>query len=176
MKALYALYAEPRSAQRAIEALRRSGPEVGFDAGQIVVISGEPLESPALAGAQRKTPQYALAALGGLLGGIGGYWLISYTQRSYPISTGAMSIVPLWANGVIIYECAMLAAIVTTVLVLLFGARLPKRKAPLSDPEVWYGKILVGVTDPPANSRSRLETLLSQAGAREVKEFPLPGS
>jgi Alternative complex III, ActD subunit len=174
MNALYALYAEPQSAQNAAEALRGVGPEAGFDAEQVVVVSGEPIEVPGLSEARRKTPQFAWAALGGLLGGIGSYWFLSYTQMSYPIFTGAMPLVPWWTNGIIIYECAAMGAVIATVLVLLIGAPILKREAPLSDPEIWYGKILVGVTDLPPSSRPRVETLLRQMGAQEVKEFVSP--
>jgi hypothetical protein len=39
----------------------------------------------------------------------------------------------------------------------------------LSDSEIWYRKILVGVTNPPDHARVEVETNLRQAGAAEVK-------
>jgi hypothetical protein len=64
----------------------------------------------------------------------------------------------------------MLGAILTTLVVLLIGAGLPNFKGVLSDPEVGKGKILVGVVDPPENSRQELEKRLQRAGAWQVKQ------
>jgi hypothetical protein len=82
-----------------------------------------------------------------------------------------MPIVPPWTNGIIVYELTMLGAILCTILTLLASARLPRFHAPLSDPAMSEGKILVGVADPPAASRAELERRLRAAGAVQVKEF-----
>jgi hypothetical protein len=87
-----------------------------------------------------------------------------------------MPIVTSWTNGIIIYELTMLGAILTTLLTLLVTAGLPNFKPKLSDPEIWNGKILVGVTDPPEGARAALEAKLLQAGALTVKEFPAAAS
>jgi hypothetical protein len=63
----------------------------------------------------------------------------------------------------------MLGAIVWTLATLLITARLPHFGSSLSDPAIWHGKILVGVTDPPDQARLELERQLRQAGASEVK-------
>lgn len=172
MKALYALCPDTQAAQSAVDALRRASSEEGFDAGQIVVLSGDPASIHGLGGKLPKTPQYLLAALGALAGGGLGFGLIYNAQVSYPILTGAMPLMPSWSSGIIIYECGMLGAFFTTILAMLIALRLPKRGAPLSDPEVYKGKILVGVTDPPASAQSALRSLLREAGGGEVKEFP----
>ncbi len=175
MKAIYALYPDPESAQRAVDALRSASSELGFDARRIVVVSSEPLEGWAFADEHAKTPMFGLAALGGLLGGGFGYVLTSFTQRVYPLPTGGMPIVAPWTNGIIIYELMMLGAILFTLLTLLASARLPNLGTRLSDPEIWTGKILVGIVNPPQDSRIELEKRLRQAGG-EVKEFPRSGS
>jgi purine-cytosine permease-like protein len=85
------------------------------------------------------------------------------------LPTGGMPVVTSWTNGIIIYELTMLGAIATTLITLLITAGLPHFGEQLSDPEIWHGKILVGVTNPPDRARLELETQLRQAGAAEVK-------
>ena len=176
MNAIYALYSDPGSAQNAYDALRRASSALGVDAGNVVVVTSEPYEGYEFASEHAKTHMFPLAALGGLVGGSFGYWLTSFTQTSYPLPTGGMPIVTGWTNGIIIYELTMLGAILTTLLTLLITAGLPNFKPALSDPEIWNGKILVGVTDPPPAARSEIEAKLREAGALEVKEFLPPSA
>ena len=176
MKAIYALFPDPGSAQNAFDALRRAGSSLGIDAGKIVVVTSEPFEGYDFSVEHAKSYMFPLATFGGIAGGCFGYWLASLTQTSYPLPTGGMPIVTSWTNGIIIYELTMLGAILTTVVTLLVSAGLPNYKPKLSDPEIWNGKILVGVTDPPEGARAELEAKLRQAGAVAVKEFPAAAS
>jgi hypothetical protein len=171
MKALYALYADPEAAQRAVDSLRAASSELKFDARQIVIVSGEPHEGYEFTDEHATRRPYRWAVLGGIVGGTLGYLLTTLSQKSYPIPTGGMSITPVWTNGIIIYEMTMLGAILTTLVTLLIGARLPNFKGGITDPEIGAGKILVGVTDPPQNSQAELERRLRQAGASQVKRF-----
>ena len=87
-----------------------------------------------------------------------------------------MPLTPAWTNGIIIYEMTMLGAILTTLVTLLLGARLPNFKGVITDPEIWQGKILVGIADPLESSQPRLKKCLLEAGATEVKEsYPASG-
>lgn len=171
MNAIYALFPNPASAQDACDALRYEGASIGIDAGKIVVVSSEPFEGYDFGGEHTKTLMFPLAAVGGIVGGLLGYWLASFTQTSYPLPTGGMPIVTSWTNGIVIYEVTMLGAILTTLVTLLITAGLPNYKHKLSDPEIWTGKILVGVTDPPEAARAALEAKFRQAGAVAVKDF-----
>jgi hypothetical protein len=107
--------------------------------------------------------------LGGAIGALSGYLLTTLSQKGYPIHTGGMPVTPLWTNGIIIYELTMLGAILMTFVVLLRGARLPNFKGVVKDPEVWLGKILVGVAKPAEGAQQELEKRLLMAGATEVK-------
>ena len=98
-----------------------------------------------------------------------GLLFVRFTQFVYPLPTGGMPIAPHWTNGIITYETTMLGAILTTVVTLLVTAKLPHFGPRLSDPEIWHGKILVGVTDPPEKARPELEKQLRLAGASQVK-------
>ncbi len=171
MKALYALYADPEGAQRAVDSLRAASTELKFDRRQIVIVSGEPHEGYPFADEHATGAPYRWAVLGAAVGGTCGYLLTTLSQKSYPIFTGGMSLSPAWTNGIIVYEMIMLGAILTTLVVLLIGAGLPNFKGGLTDPEIGTGKILVGVVDPPESSRAELERRLQQAGASEVKQF-----
>jgi Protein of unknown function (DUF3341) len=171
MKILYALYADPETAQRAVDSLNAASSELKFDPRQIVIVSGEPHEGYDFADSQLTSLPYRWAVLGGAIGGVGGYLLTTLTQKAYPLVTGGMSITPMWTNGIIVYEMTMLGAILMTLIVLLRGARLPNFKGVITDPEIWLGKILVGVADPPEESKSELEKRLLDAGAAETKQL-----
>src|SRR5579862_5720734 len=171
MNTVYGIYADPDAAQRAVDALAAAGAELHFGKQQIVVVSAEPFDGYDFSDEHADTHLFRLALLGAVIGGSLGYLLTSSTQSAYPLPTGGMPIVPPWTNGIIIYELTMLGAIVCTIITLLASARLPRFRAPLSDPAMWEGKILVGVADPPAGSHEALEQRLRAVGAVQVKEF-----
>jgi Alternative complex III, ActD subunit len=171
MKTLYGLYADPEAAQRAVHSLRAASSELKFDAQKIVIVSGEPHEGYEFADEQATRHPYRWAVLGAAVGATLGYLLTTLTQKSYPIPTGGMPLSPVWTNGIIVYEMTMLGAILTTLVVLLIGAGLPNFKGVITDPEIWMGRILVGVVDPPETSQTELERRLRQAGASQVKQF-----
>ena len=171
MKVLYGLYADAEAAQGAVDALQAARSELKFEERQIVIVSGEPHEGYDFADSHLTSLPYRWAVLGGAIGALSGYLLTTMTQKAYPIVTGGMPITPPWTNGIIIYELTMLGAILTTLVVLLRGARLPNFKGVITDPEIWMGKILVGVSDPPDGSQPELEKCLLEAGATQVKEF-----
>jgi len=174
MKAIYALFPGPAAAQDAYDELQRLGASLGIDGSKIVVVSSEPWEGYDFSDEHAKSPMFLFATIGGIAGAILGYWLAAYTQTAYPLPTGGMPIVTSWTNGIIIYEVMMLGAILTTFVTLLVTAGLPNTKKKLTDPEIWTGKILVGVTDPPERSRAALESTFRQTGAVAVKDFSSP--
>jgi hypothetical protein len=171
MRVLYALYSDPDSAQRAVEALRAGGAAPGFDARHIAVVSAEPFDGYDFFTQDHKTVMPWIAALGGIVGGVAGFTFAAYTQAVYPIPTGGMPIVPFYADGVITYELTMLGAILATLITVLFTAHLPNWRRQLYDPEVTDGKILVGVIDPPDAARAAVEEKLLGAGGGQLKEF-----
>jgi hypothetical protein len=171
MNAIYGLYPNPDSAQRAFDALRQSAAGLGIEERNILVLSSEPFDHYDFGRPDRKTQMPWVAALIGMLGGLAGYWLLTFTQNAYPLPTGGMRITPMWTDGIIIYECAMLGAIVGTFVTLLLQARLPHWKQRLNDPAVSAGNILIGVAYPPDTSRATLKEKLLGAGASEVKDL-----
>jgi Alternative complex III, ActD subunit len=171
MTGIYALYSDPESAQRAVNALRAAEQELGITVKDIRVLSSEPFEEQAFSVRESRTAMPWFAVLGGVMGGLAGYALTALTQRSYPLPTGGMPISPLWTDGIIIYELTMLGAVLATVITLIISAGLPNLRTQLYDPAVSDGKILVGVVNPTEGARAGAEARLRQAGAGEVKMF-----
>lgn len=160
----YGLFRDAASSQRAFEALVRAG----IRKEDIVVLSSEPHEAHSFFHRDQKSVMPWLAALGGLVGGVGGYLLASFTQRSYPLLSGGMPIVTQWTDAIITYETTMLGAILATVLTLVWTARLGSYSG-LYDPEISEGMILLGAPVSP-EQEAQLERLLREAGAEKVKQ------
>jgi hypothetical protein len=163
MKAVYALYSSPHSAQRAVDGLRAAG----MTDREITIVSSEPLEEYEFAHRDKRTAMTWIAAFGGLIGLISAYLLTSVTQQLWPINTGGMPIVTNWTNIIVIFELTMMGAIFATVLTLLVTARLPGRASKIYDPEVSDGKILIGVANP--SDPGKIERALRAGGNGTLK-------
>ena len=165
MKAVYALYSDPQAAHAAWQGLRAAG----VDAEAITVMSSEPFEEYEFSRRHAATWLYWIAAFGGAIGLVFGYWLTAMTELSWPLPTGGMPIVAMWPNLIVIFELTMLGGILATVIGLFVTAAVPARRARLYDREIADGKILVGVENPPEASLGALERALNATGAAKVK-------
>ena len=168
MKAIYALYVRPDSAQRAVDALRATG----FGEQEISIASSEPLEEFEFGQRDRDTWMPTIAVFGGAVGLTTAYLLTSLSQLSWPLNTGGMPIVSLYANMVPLFELTMLGAVLATVATLVVTARLGRKGVGLYDPEVSEGKILIGVRNPPDDTIADLEQAFGNAGVGVVKKIP----
>ena len=144
MTAIYGLYSDPDSAQRAVNELRRAG--VADRA--ITVIASQPYEEYEFSNRYKQTWIFWIAAGGGVLGLGIGLALAYITEVFWPIVTGGMPIVAWWPNIIIMFELTMLGAILATVLSLFITAGLPTVESRVYDAEVSNGKILVAVEKP----------------------------
>ena len=165
MKAVYALYTDPDTVQRAVDGLRSAGAAER----DIVVMSSEPFEEYEFSHRDSATWLHWIAGLGGVLGLTAGYWLTRTTQMLWPLKTSGMPIVSPWPNLIVIFEMTMLGAILATVVTLLITAKLPSRLPHLYDPEVTNGYILVGVQQPSADLAPRMTAALESAGQGRIK-------
>ncbi len=141
MRAVYALYPDGDSAQRAVNALQAAG----FPNRDITVVTGEPMEGYRFSEMNQATWLWYIASGGGLLGMSFGTWLSWKTQTAWPLQTGNMPLMSWWPTLIVTFELTMLGAIVATVVTLLFTGGLLRRRPALYDPEVTDGKILVGI-------------------------------
>ena len=104
MKALYALYADPEAAQRAVDPCAPPAPSSGSmrsrsssSPASPTMATNSPTSTPPRApiAGPRSAPSLAARC---------GYLLTTLTQKSYPIPTGGMPLTPRWTNGIIVYE------------------------------------------------------------------------
>jgi hypothetical protein len=165
MSAVYALYSDSVSAQRAVNGLRAAG----FADGDITIISDEPVEDQEIGDMNKSTWIWYIASAGGFVGLCTGTWLTRMTELAWPLQTGNMPIVAWWPNLIVMFELTMLGAILATVFTLLVSAGLVRRPPPLYDPAVTDGMILVGVANPPQARLLDLERALRAGGAAELK-------
>lgn len=159
MSAIYGLYDNPNIAQRAVDNLRAAGVA---DA-DITVISSEPFEHLEFGHRDAKTMMPWIATAAGAAGLVLTYYLLGASQRSWPLVTSGMPVVPLWTNLIIIFEMTMLSAILATVITLVVTAFIGD-KGKMYDPEVSDGYILVGVEN--AADPAKLEPALAIDGGR----------
>jgi len=162
MSHVYGLYNDPDIAQRAVDQLRADG----IADNRIVVISSEPFEHHQFMAREHSTAIFRIAAAGGIVGFIFGYWLTSTTQLLWPINTSGMPIVSWFPNAIVLFELTMLGAILATVATLLVSAGLPSWRRRIYDAEVSDGYILVGVESPAVDTIDALRRTLESAGGR----------
>jgi hypothetical protein len=165
MKAVYALYVEPRDVQRVFHGLLAAGlPE-----GRITIISSDPIEEYEFSHRDQATWMYWIAAGGAAIGLLAATWLTRMTELAWPLPTGNMPMVSWWPNLIVMFEMTMLGAILATVVTLLITAGIPRRTPALYDPEVSDGKILVGVENPQDDLVAKIELALASGGATDIK-------
>jgi Protein of unknown function (DUF3341) len=167
MTAVYALYTDPETVQRAVDGVRA----LGVAERDIVVMSSEPFEEYEFSHRDKATWLHWIAGGGALLGLTGGYFLTTGASLAWPIRTSGMPIVATWPNTIVVFELTMLGAILATVITLFLMAKLGRKLPRLYDPEVSNGYILVGVQQPAVDLVSRLSAALEAAGDGRVKRL-----
>jgi len=167
MTAIYGLYDNPETAQRAVDGLRAAGVA---DA-DIQVMSSEPFEEFEFSHKDSASWIHWIAGLGGVVGLTGAYLLTTMTQQSWPLKTSGMPIVAPWPNLIVMFELTMLGAILATVLTLFVSAKLPRKLSALYDTEVSNGYILVGVQRAGGELTAGLAEALKNAGEGRVKRI-----
>jgi hypothetical protein len=168
MSAVYALYPNGESAERAVRGLRAAG----ISDREISVISSVPLEDCDFSHLNSETWLWYTACAGAAVGCLFGTWLTRTTQLSWPLPTGNMPIVSWWTNLIVIFELTMLGAILATVVTLVISGGLLRRMPGLYDPEVSEGMILVGVEHPRDSARPDVERALRVGPGVRLKFVP----
>jgi Alternative complex III, ActD subunit len=165
VKAIYGLYSDPESAQRAVDGLRREG----IVDRAITVITSQPYEEYEFSHRYKQTWLFWIAAAGGAVGLTAGLSIAYLTQTLWPIVTGGMPIIAWWPNIIIMFELTMLGAILATVVSLLVTTELPSTQSRVYDPEVSRGKIMVAVEGPRDEDVARLERTFRASGVQDLK-------
>lgn len=161
---LLAVYADARSAARAIAALRERG--------LTRIESFSPLPDPQLQAALAARPSAvrAFTLAGGVLGCGSGLALTIWTSLAWPLMTGGKPIVSLPPFIVIGFETTILLGALITVLGMFLNARLPRLgKAPGYDPRFSNDKFGIVAFGGPAQLAAA-EDILRAAGADEVND------
>ena len=166
---LHAVFASPSDVRDALDRLA----EAGVAAGDIEVRSSIPLDHDVRpAGLEVRSRAPYMAMLGGLMGGVAAFMLVSLTSQAYPLPTGGMPIVPIPTSAVITFEGLAIGAMLCTVATVLYECRLPRLGAapgPL-DPHLAADRILLTVRSTGVAS----DGWASKALVTEVQEAAAP--
>lgn len=159
-----------------IDPLVRSLSEAGIAPEQIDVMTPLPLQERASAKAG-PVPFYAVTILAGLVGIGIGLFFAGGTALLYPLMTGGKPIVGVPIVAIISYETMMLAAIVTTFVLMIVVIKRAQSVAVPRHSKIDDGYIMLAVslpTDP--DLMSQVQTRLQQAGAVEIRTLGLSAS
>lgn len=99
------------------------------------------------------------------------------TQMAYPLVTGGKPLFSIPPMIVIMYEGTLLAAVIFTVIGMIFESRLPRMGSNLSDPRIMSGYIGL-LVDAPAEKADEVAAALRRAGAEDtiMEEERVPAS
>jgi hypothetical protein len=109
-----------------------------------------------------------VALAGGIFGAGAGFLLAAGTALLYPVQTGDKPIITIYPTGIIVFELAMLFAIVGTIVGMFLEMRLPPWTKRPYDPAIAEGMIGISVTVPPGDRISRAEEIMKEAGALRI--------
>ena len=159
---LHAVFTNPTDVREALERLATAG----VPANDIVVRSSIPLDHDVLPDGLEVTSRVPyMAVLGGLIGGLAAFALISFTSQAYPLPTGGMPIVPLPTSAVITFEGLAIGAMLCTVATVLYECRLPwlgQAPGPL-DQHLATGRIVLAVRSTNTSTQDWTSTALVTA-------------
>jgi hypothetical protein len=116
---ILAIFEEADEALTAARTLRREG------IAQVELLSAEPLHG-APHDQQTKSRIGIFAVVGAVIGASLAAWLTIGTSKHVAINTGGMPMATPWAFGIIMFEVAMLSAILAALLCMIFEARLAR--------------------------------------------------
>jgi ActD protein len=138
----------------------------GFGKDEIEIFSDRPIELPG--GPLNRRSWTSVAAVSGAVvnGGLATA-LMYYTQLDYPLNTGGIPTISLWATGIISYELAMAGAVAGLILAFLWESRLLRRRKvrPPSPSKTGSIFVLVCCTE---HSAAAAQESLYKAGAADV--------
>lgn len=164
-RSMLGLFQEPEPAADAMDGLK----EAGFELGSFDVLTGVPYPEGAFG---EHVPQHRLfrfPVFGAIIGFTLAIFLTAITQLAYPVVTGGKPILSLFAMLIIMYEMTMLAAVISSVVGIIFESRLPNMRPGIYDTRITEGWIGVVVTFDDDSRIADAESVFNTAGALEIK-------
>lgn len=141
MKKIRAIFNSHDEAIAALAELERAG----VPHSQITLLSSEPVHAGA---GEEKTRIGLFAIAGGVAGAIVAGTLTVVTSRSVGLITGGMPVVSPWPFGIILFELAMLGAILGALGRMMYEARLLRRNSFSDyDEAIADGRVVLAVDD-----------------------------
>jgi hypothetical protein len=142
--------------------------KAGFAEAEITSLTSVPYPGGVLVKTQRRSWFRWVALAGGIFGAGAGFLLAAGTALLYPVQTGDKPIITIYPTGIIVFELAMLFAIVGTIVGMFLEMRLPPWTKRPYDPAIAEGMIGISVTVPPGDRISRAEEIMKEAGALRI--------
>ncbi len=163
-QSILGLYEDPENAANAMDGLKSAG----FEMGTFDVLTGTPYPEGAFG---EHVPQHRLfrfPAFGAIVGFTLALLFTAATQIAYPLVTGGKPILSIFAMLIITYEMTMLAAVVMTVVGIIFESRLPNLTRSAYDTRITEGYIGVVITTDEERT-DKAEGVLRGTGALYIK-------
>lgn len=141
METIIAIFDSAEDALAAKSELRREG----FTGGKVVLMSSEPIEHEP--DEDEKPSRIGLFSIcGAIVGAAAAIALTAGVSLLVKINTGGMPDISPWPFGIIVFELAMLAAILASLVRMIYEARLARQwSLDEYDTAVADGKIVVSV-------------------------------
>lgn len=159
------LFHDPESALEAAGELKRAG------MGQPELLSPIPIHGAEEVLGPKKSVIRRFTLFGGIFGFTGGFLLAAGTAVLYAHPTGGRPIIAIPPYLIISYEMTILCGILATVLGFLISARFPAIRQRIYVPEAAVDEFAVTIACGNDGEFQQAETILSAAGAREVRRI-----
>lgn len=164
-RSVLGLYPDLDSAVAGVDAIN----EIGFTRGDFEVLSHAPYPEGTF-GEEESMHRLGLWPLMGAVCGFAvGLLITGGTQMAYPLVTGGKPLFSIPPMIIIMYEGTLLAAVLFTVIGVLFESRLPRLGGPgaLHDERISYGYIGILLTAPEERAEEAAVAMRT-AGAEDV--------
>ena len=118
----------------------------------------------------RRSPVPLFTLLGGILGGMSFVGLAVYAHLSFNLITSGKPILPFVPWIVVCFEGVILFSVIFSVVSWILGGRLPRLGVPVGYNASFSGLQFGVVVTCPFADRGRIQRLLEEAGAQEVRD------
>lgn len=158
------VYKDLDTAVGAVDALN----DIGITRSEFEVLSNAPFPEGTF-GEEHGLHRLGLFPIvGASIGFAVGLLVTGATQISYPLVTGGKPILSIPPMIIIMYEGTLLAAVIFTVIGVLFESRLPRLSSKLYSTKITEGSIGI-LVHAPTDRLDKVASTMRQAGAEEIQ-------